>query len=114
MGTLVNKVRSNPLGSVDAASFQYSIVSAETFSFNHGFAARPRHVDLFIVCVTAELGYVAGDKVKISASASVSIMVNRDVVQIAAVTLPSIVNASSHASTAITAANWNWFVTVED
>lgn len=114
MGTLVNRVRSNPLGSVDAASFQYSIVSAETFSFDHGFAARPRHVDLFIVCLTAELGFNIGDKVKISASAAVGIMVNRTQCQITAVTLPSIVNPSTNLAAAITAANWNWFVTLED
>lgn len=113
MATLVNKVRSNPLGSVDAASFQYSITSAEIFSFDHGFAARPRHADLFIVCVTAELGFAVGDKVKISASESITISVNKQSCRIAAVTVPSIVNASNVA-TAITPANWNWFVTLED
>lgn len=114
MGTLVNKVRSNPLGSVDAASFQYSIVSAETFTFDHGFAARPRHADLFIVCVTAELGYAVGDKVKLSNTAAVSLMVNRSQAQIAAVTLPQVVNPSTNLAATITAANWNWFATLED
>jgi len=113
MATLLNKVRSNPLGSVDAASFQFNITSAEIFTFDHGFAARPRHADLFIVCVTAELGYAVGDKVKIEASASVSMAVNRTSCRIAAVTVPSVVNASNVA-TAITPANWNWFITLED
>lgn len=113
MATLQNKVRSNPLGSVDAASFQFNITSAEIFSFDHGFAARPRHADLFIVCLVAELGYAVGDKIKIQASASVTMSVNKTACRIAAVTLPSVVNASNVA-TAITAANWNWFITLED
>lgn len=113
MATLINKVRSNPLGSVDAASFQYAITSAEIFSFNHGFASRPRHASLFIVCITAELGYNPGDKVFIGAQAAVTLMVNKLSAQVAAVTLPQVVKADSTAAS-ITAANWNWFITLED
>lgn len=113
MATLIDKIRRNPLGSVDAASFQYSITSAEIFSFDHGFAARPRHADLWIVCVTAELGYAVGDKVNITNSESVTLSVNKQQCRIAAVTVPSVVNASNVA-TAITPANWNWFITLED
>lgn len=114
MGTLVDKVRRNPLSSADAASFQYSIVSAETFSFDHGFAARPRHADLFIVCVTAELGYAVGDKVAVGAQAAASLMVNKNKAQVTAVTLPQVVNPSTNLAVTITAANWNWFITLED
>ena len=116
MGVLVNKVRSNPLGSVDAASFQYTIVADETITFNHGFAARPRHVDLFIVAVADTLGYKAGDKVKISDSANISISVNKLNCSIAllATALPSVISLVDNTSVAITAAAWNWFITLED
>lgn len=114
MSALVNKVRSNPLGSVDAASFQFAIVSGESFSFNHGFAARPRHVDLYIVCVVANVGYAVGDKVKISDSADVSIAVGKFNCTITAAALPLIVSPVDSAAAAITAADWNWFATIED
>lgn len=107
-------VRLDPLGSVGAASFQFVLASADTFSFNHGFASRPRHVGLFIVCVIAELGYAVGDKVQLGANASVSIGVNKLSCSVAAVTVPSVVNTGTNAATAITPANWNWFITLED
>ena len=114
MGTLVNKFRSNPLGSVDAASFQFTILADDIITFDHGFAMRPRHIDLFIVAVSATLGYAIGDKIKISNSDVVSLAVNKQTAYLRSAGVPTIIRLDTNAATAITPAAWNWFITLED
>lgn len=115
MATLRNQaVRLDPLGAVGAASWQYSMASADAFSFTHGFAARPRHVGLFIVCISADQGYAVGDKVLVGNNAAATIAVNLTTCKVTAVTVPSVVNPGTNVAGAVDPTKWDWFVTLED
>lgn len=107
MAVQVNTQRNDAVPSESVAAFEYTLVSADAFVFTHGFAGRPRQMEVFIKCLTAELGYAVGDEVGITASAALSIVLNSTQIKVALAALPSIVNRTNATATAVTAANWN-------
>jgi hypothetical protein len=113
MTTLVLTNRESPEPTIEYASFEYTLVSADSFTFTHGFVNTPKVSEVFLKCLTAELGYAIGDQVEINASASMSVTINKIECKVALVTLPSIVNYSTHTATAVTAANWNIVIKLE-
>lgn len=107
MAVQLSIMREDAIPSEAHAQFLFTLISADAFVFNHGFAGVPNIVAVYLQCVTAELGYAVGDQVLISASAAMSIAMNPLQVKVALVTLPSIVNRTNATATAVTAANWN-------
>lgn len=92
---------------------EYTITSGMAFTINHGLAKAPKQVWLSLKCTTAELGYAVGDTVTLTASAAVSVAYNNTQIKVVFATLPSIVNYSSQAITAITNTSWNLVVKAE-
>lgn len=105
--------RESPEPTTEYASFEYTLISGDTFTFTHGFARRPRVAEVFIKCTTAELGYAVDDEVEISVSNLLSVAVNSTQVKVAMVALPIIVDYLTQAATAVTAANWNLVIKLE-
>lgn len=105
--------RDNAVPSISFFKDEYTITSGMAFTIGHGLPKTPKQVWMRLKNTTAELGYAVGDEVELTASASVSIASNSSQIKVVFATLPSIVNYSSQAITAITAANWNLVVKAE-
>ena len=111
--------RDNAVPSVAFFTDNYTITSGMALTITHGLPKVPKNVWLRIKNITAELGYVAGDEVDIASSgsasntASVSVAVNKTQIKVVLAALPVIVNFSTQAQTAITAANWQLVVKAE-
>lgn len=113
MAVLVLTNRESPEPTIEYASFEYTLISGDAFTFTHGFVSVPKVTEMYLKCLTAELGYAVGDQVEIAASAAVTVAINRYSVKVALATLPSIVNFSNATPTAVTAANWNIVLKLE-
>lgn len=113
MATLVNKINISPDPSIEISVSQYTLVSADSFTYTHGLPERPRLVDTYIKNITAELGYNVGDEVKISNTPVCTVAVNNMNISVALVGLPTVVNPTTHAAVAVTAANWNLLIKAE-
>ncbi len=105
--------RDNAVPSVSFFKDEYTITSGMAFTISHGLPKTPKQVWLRLKNVTAELGYIAGDEVELTASAAVSVACNPTQIKVVFATLPSLVNYSSQAVTAITAANWHLVIKAE-
>jgi hypothetical protein len=105
--------RENAVPSIAFYSDTYTITSGMALTIAHGLPKVPKQVWMRLKCLTAELGYAIGDEVALSASAAVSVAVNSTSIKVVFATLPSIVNFSTQAVTAITAADWNLVVKAE-
>ena len=113
MAVLVLTNRESPEPTTEYASFEYTLISADAFTFTHGFAQKPRVAEVFIKCVTAELGYAVGDEVEISVSNLLSVAANNTQVKVAMVALPVVVNYTTQLAVAVTAAKWNLVIKLE-
>lgn len=106
MAVLLENNRSDAVPSESVASFVYALIEDDIFSFNHGFATKPRQCEAYIRCITAELGYEIGDEVEISNSSELTLAVNNTEVKVSLASVPTIV-ADTNTATAVTAANWD-------
>ncbi len=97
----------------------FSITSGMTVTTQHALPRKPRMVWLALRCLVAELGYAIGDDVDFPAftytagSTAASVSYNDTVVKVRLVALPVIVNFTTGATTAITAANWSLVIRSE-
>lgn len=111
--------RDNAVPSISFFTDNYTITSAMAVTINHGLPKTPKHVWLRLKNITAELGYAIDDEVEIASygsasnTASVSVAVNKTQIKVVLGALPVIVNFSTQAQTAITAANWQLVVKAE-
>jgi hypothetical protein len=91
-----------------SADIAYTNSSATTIA--HGLGAKPSLVQVTLKCLTAELGYVAGDEVQITASfiAGVgAVTIEFDATNIVIVNAAiAILNKSTFANGQVTPANW--------
>jgi hypothetical protein len=112
-------LRENAVPSVAFFTDNYTITSGMALAINHGLPKTPKIVWLRLKNLTAELGYAVGDEVELASSgsatntASVSVASNKTQIKIVLAALPVIVNFSTQAQTAITAANWQLVVKAE-
>lgn len=105
--------RENAVPSISFFSDAYTISSGMILTIAHGLPKAPNHVWLQLKCLTAEAGYSVGDVVELGNSASVTAAVNATSIKVVFATLPSLVNFSSNAVAAITAADWDLIVNAE-
>lgn len=111
--------RDNAVPSISYFTDNYGITSGMALTITHGLPKIPKNVWLRIKNLTAELGYTIGDEVNIasggaaSGAGSASVAVNKTQIKVALAALPVIVNFSTQAQTAITAANWQLVVKAE-
>jgi hypothetical protein len=109
----VSQTREDAVPSLSYDKQVFVITSGLTLTFNHGYADHPRNVWLVLKCLTAELGYAVGDEVYLSpftyttGTTAASVATSLVQVKLRMVALPVVVNFTSGAPTAITAANWN-------
>lgn len=105
--------RDNAVPEVSYYKDEYTITSGLILTVNHGLPKRPRQIFLKLKNKVAELGYAVNDEVELTASASVSIAANSTQLKVVFATLPSIVNFSTNAVTAITNTSWNLVIKAE-
>lgn len=107
MAAFISTQRDDAVPSESVAEFVYTLVEDDAFSFTHGFAEKPRQCEVYIRCVTTEVGYAVGDEVEINSTDVLTLAVNKTQVKVALNGLPSIVDAAGSSAAAVTAANWN-------
>jgi hypothetical protein len=105
--------RENAVPSIAFYSDTYTITSGMALTIAHGLPKVPKQVWLRLKNKTAELGYAVGDDIELTASSAVSVASNGTSIKVVFATLPTVVNFSTQAVTAITAANWNLVVKAE-